>query len=172
MIPFSQRISGEEKVVEALTDGVQNVAATSKRLIIKSAVRGTNVIIIPYNEISKIVRYTKAPWPVLGVGVAATLLLLSERILGLGLVSRFLKPEILSTFSLVGLRVLASTLVTILPFLPLFVTMVAFAFMLGQGFLILYGPAKSRVFLPKRFLKVLRIADKLTPNDLFAEQGR
>jgi D-inositol-3-phosphate glycosyltransferase len=166
-VPPSQGASGEERIMEAWAYGGQNVAATSRRLIIRSAKTGRRAIIIPYNEIAKVVRYVKAPWPILVLGVSATLLLLSEEILGLGLIERFLGPEISTAFSSFGLPELPSMLLAMLPFLPLFLSIVAFALMRREGFLVQYGPAKDRIFLPKRFVKALRLADKLTPNDLF-----
>ncbi len=168
VMPSSQRMSAEERVMEAWAYGDQKVAATSNRLIIRSAAKkGKNAIVIPYNEIAKIVRHIKAPWPILGVGVSATSLLLLQRILLPDPVSNVIGPPLITALSPFGLGGLAYTLVTGLPLLPLLVSSVAFVLMLKEGFVIHYGPAKARIFLPKRFAKALRLADRLTPKNLF-----
>lgn len=166
-MPASQRVSVEERVMESWVEGGQNVVATSRRLIIKSAKGGKKVIVIPYNEIAKIVAHKKAPWPILGLGVSATLLLLGQRILGLSLIARFLGPKISMILASLSLPDLTPTLVGAVPFIPLFISITAFALMLKQGFLIYYGTSGGRAFLPRTFQKALRLADKLTPNDLF-----
>jgi hypothetical protein len=167
MLSF-QRMPGEERVMEAWAHGGQNVAATSSRLIIRSAAqRGKDAIIIPYNEIAKIVRHVKAPWPIISLGITVTALLLLQELVGLGLVSRILGSGISAFLSTFGLAELTSSLVVILLLLPLFVSIIAFALMLKEGYVIHYGPAKRRIFLPKRFVKALKLAARLTPNDMF-----
>lgn len=164
-----QGMPGEERIVEAWVNKGQKVAATSKRLIVRSVERGRDVISIPYSEIAKVVRYVKAPWPVLGLGISATFLLLASRILGLGIISS-LSPGIEWLFSGFGLSSLTKPLVTMMPFIPFVVSVAAFSLALKEGYLIHYGASK-KIFLPKEFLKALRLADKLTPNNLFADEA-
>jgi D-inositol-3-phosphate glycosyltransferase len=165
-VPSSLQVSGEERLMEAWAYDGHSVAATSSRLIIRSAAKkGRNAIIVPYNEIAKVVRHIKAPWPILGIGISLTAVLLLQRMVWSDPFSSFIGPEISAALSAVGIPGLTSGIVSILPLVPLFVSVAAFTLMLKEGFLVHYGPAKSRVFLPKRFVKALKVADKLTPKD-------
>jgi len=165
--PGDVHMSSEERVIEAQVSNGRRVAATTKRLVITSAQGGMAAVSVPYSEIVKIVRYVKAPWSLLGVGLAATVFLLGERILHLGVVNS-LQPGITILMSGVGHPELAFLALTLLPLLPLTLSVIAFAAHLSRGYLIRYG-SEGKLFLPKEFLKALRLADKLTPKDLFAE---
>jgi len=161
------RMSSGEQVIEAQVSNGQRVAATTKRLVITSAQGGKAAVIIPYNQIVKIVRWVRAPWSTLGAGLGVTVFLIGERILHLGLIDR-LQPEILFVLSKDGHPELTLLTLTLLPLAPLTVTLIAFVARLSRGYLVRYG-TEGKLFLPKEFLKALRLADKLTPKDLFAE---
>jgi len=160
--PALRSMSGDERVIEAWAHKGQRIAATTKRLIVRSAKGATSV---PYEEISKIVPHSEAPWAVLGIGALATILLLSQRILGLGLL-RALAPEISSALAVIGASAVTETLIALLPFFPVFLAVGAFLRAVNRGYLVQYGSSRS-LFLPNRFAKALRLADKMTPNDLF-----
>ena len=52
---------GEERIIEAWVHGGKKVAATSRRLIVRSVKSGKEVTSVPYDEISKIARHAEAP---------------------------------------------------------------------------------------------------------------
>jgi len=81
-------------------------------------------------------------------------------------VLRSLSPEVSSALSLLGLSGITERLITLLPFFPLVITAASFLLAFKQGYLVHYGSSR-KLFLPGGFAKALRLADKLTPNDLF-----
>jgi D-inositol-3-phosphate glycosyltransferase len=160
---------GDEHLIEAWVHNGQKVAATSKRLIVRSVASGKDVTSVPYDDIARIVRHAEAPWAVLGIGALATTLLLAQRIAGLGLLSS-VSPEISSALSPLGLAGVTATLITLLPFFPVLVAAAAFLFAVRRGYLVHYGSSR-KLFLPNKFAKALRLADKLTPRELFGADG-
>jgi D-inositol-3-phosphate glycosyltransferase len=159
----SQLKSDGERVIEACVEGGQNVVATTSRLLVRSVKTGTEVIAIPYERITKVARHIRAPWPLLTIGIAATALLLAQRMLGIDLLTRFLTPPIGVVFSLLGHTELTTVLINAVPFLPLTTSAVAFFLLLREGFLVYYDPPGSSLFLPKSFARALRVADRMTP---------
>ncbi|HUI00089.1 MAG TPA: glycosyltransferase family 4 protein [Nitrososphaerales archaeon] len=166
-MPALKGMPEDERIIEAWVHKGQNVAATSKRLIVRSVVGGNNeVTSVPYDEISNIVPYSEVHWAVLGIGAAATMALVAQRIAGLGLLSR-LAPPVSNALASFGLAGLTGTLMTVLPFIPVALGALIFGLAINRGFVVQYGTSR-RLFLPGKFIKALRLADKLTPNDLFA----
>lgn len=165
--PHDVHMSSGEQVIEAQVSNGQRVAATTKRLVITSSQGGKAAVIIPYNQIVKIVRWVRAPWSILSAGLGVTVFLMGERILHLGLIDS-LQPGIMFVLSKVGHPELTLLTLTLLPLAPLTVSLIAFVARLSKGYLVRYG-TEGKLFLPKEFLKALRLADKLTPKDLFAE---
>ncbi len=168
-MPALKSMPGDERVIEAWVHKGQKVAATSRRLIVRSVASGREVTSVPYDDISKIVPYAEAPWALLGIGAFATTLLLAQRIAGLG-VLKSLGPSISSGLSLFGLSGSTGILITLLPFFPVVVAALLFLRAVNRGYLVQYGPSR-KLFLPSKFAKALRLADKLTPNELFAVDG-
>lgn len=168
-LTFMEGVQAEERIIDVWTRKGRRVAATSKRLFVGSLKSGREVVSIPYSEISKIARHSKAHWSVIGTGAFITLLLIVLRVMKMGIVS-YLKPGLQSLLSALGLPGLTQALVDALPFLPLIVAVLAFLVTIQEGYLVYYGVSK-RAFLPEYFLKALKLADRLTPNDLFAEGG-
>jgi hypothetical protein len=154
-----------EQVIEAWVHEGQKVAATSKRLIVRSVQSGKEVTSVPYDDIARIVKHSEAPWAVLGIGAAATTLLLAQRIAGLGLLTP-ITPEASAALSFFGLSGATSIVMTLLPFFPVAIASAAFLLATRRGYLVHYGSSRS-LFLPLKFVKAVRLADKLTPNDLF-----
>jgi D-inositol-3-phosphate glycosyltransferase len=159
----------DEKVIEAWVHKGQRVAATTRRLVVRSTRTGRDVTSVPYDDISGIVPYAEAPWAVLAIGALATLLLVAQRILGFDLLSAA-SPDIASALAPIGLSGIADTLVALLPFFPLAVAVSLFLLAVNRGYMVKYGPS-SQLFLPKTFAKALRLADKLTPNELFGVEA-
>jgi len=159
----------DERIIEAWVHEGQKVAATSRRLIVRSVGSGKEATSVPYDEISIIVRHAEAPWAVLGIGAVGTMLLIAERIMGLGLL-KSLSPELSSALSPFGLSGMTGTVIILLPFLPIVVAAAAFLHAIKRGYLVHYGSSR-KLFLPSDFLKALRLADKLTPRQLFGVEG-
>jgi glycosyltransferase involved in cell wall biosynthesis len=162
--PSDLRMTSEERVLDAWVSKGQKVAVTSNRLVIRSAKSTKEVVSIPYDEIVRVATFIKAPWALLVAGLAATVVLLGQRIVGLGLISHF-QPEIMTAMTALGHPGLTQQIVTLLPLLPFAISGAGFAAGLSKGYVVMFGTA-GKVFLPKEFRKALRFADKMTPKDL------
>ncbi|MGH9918177.1 MAG: glycosyltransferase family 4 protein [Nitrososphaerales archaeon] len=161
------KLQVDESVIDAWALKSQRVAATSIRLIVRSAKGGRSAVTIPYKEIAKIARVSRAPWAVLGLGASLTLALLLARLLHLGVTPGYAMPVLSVVTVAFGLGNATGTLADLLPFLPLVLSSIAFLGRIHQGYQIEYGESKEKLFLPKRFLRALRLVDDLTPNSLF-----
>lgn len=155
----------DERIMEAWVHKGRKVAATSKRLIVRSAKSGTKVTTILYDDISSIERHAEAPWPTLALGALATGLLVAQGILGFGLLTP-LTPVLSSALLSIGFPSATGALTTLLPFIPAIVAVAAFLSSVKNGYLVRYGSSR-KLFLPVKFAKALRLADRLTPNELF-----
>ncbi len=166
-IPAAQGMQPEERVIEARVSRGRRVVATSRRLIVTSVKNGREAIVVPYNEISKIVRHVQASWKVLAFGLSVTLLLLASRLL-----DSPLEPYIGAAFGAVflgsALKDSIALAIRLILFLPLIVSILVFSLTLSKGYLVLYGTSK-KIFLPKEFLGALKFVDRLTPQSLFAD---
>jgi len=168
--PAPQDMPGDERIIEAWVHKGKKVAATSKRLVVRSAESGKVATTILYDDIARIEWHAEAPWALLGLGAVATAVLLAQNVLGLGWLDS-LGPRISSALSPLGLSGTAGTLIAWLPFLPILVAAAAFLPAVKRGYLVHYGSSR-KLFLPERFGKALRLADKLTPKDLFGADGK
>ncbi|MDA4128253.1 MAG: glycosyltransferase family 4 protein [Thaumarchaeota archaeon] len=166
-VKLRESIPREERVIESWINKGQRVVATSKSLVIGSVEGGKEAIAIPYNEIARIVRHVKATWLFLGIGTAVTMFLLVLSLTDL-VASSFLGPFFAQGLSRLGLSWLSGAQSSFFPFLPLIVSIAAFLFTVREGYLIHYGQS-STIFLSKEFMKALKLADKLTPHELFSE---
>lgn len=164
-LPSLSSVLGDERIIEAWAHKGRKVAATSRRLIVRSAKSGNRVTSILYDDISRIEKHVEAPWAALGLGAAATGLLVAQRMLGYGLL-RPLTPLLSSALLSIGFPGALGTLTTVLPFVPAVVAAAAFLSSVRNGYVVHYGPSR-KLFLPSKFVKALRLADKLTPNELF-----
>jgi D-inositol-3-phosphate glycosyltransferase len=158
-------LPADERVIEAWVHDGRRVAATTRRLVVRSAKTGRELTSVAYEDISRIVPHSEAPWTLLGIGALATVLLVAQRILGLGLLG-LAGPAISYALSPLALPGLANVLVAVLPFVPVAAAAAAFSLAVKRGYLVKYG-SSGQLFLPKTFAKALRLADKLTPKDLF-----
>jgi D-inositol-3-phosphate glycosyltransferase len=160
-------MSDDERVIEAWVHNGQRVAATSRRLIVRSAERGKEATSVPYEDISKIFPHSEAPWAVLVMGALATLLLVLQRAIGLDILMPLLSPAIFSALSTVGLAEMTPEMTAFLPFVPVILAGAVFFLAMNQGYVVQYGPSHT-LFLPRKFGKALRLAGKLTPGELLA----
>ena len=155
----------DERVIEAWVHNGQRVAATSKRLIVRPAEKGKAATSVPYQDISKIVPHSEAPWAVLVVGAVATMLLVLQRMIGLDLLRPFLSPAIFSALSTVGLSEMTPVMTGLLPLLPVITAGAIFFLAMNRGYMVQYGSSHT-LFLPRKFGKALKLAGKLTPGEL------
>jgi D-inositol-3-phosphate glycosyltransferase len=168
-MPALRNMPGDERIIEAWAHKGKKVAATSKRLIVRSAKGGKEVTSILYDDIARIEWHAEAPWALLAIGALATAGLLTQTVLGLGLL-RSLGPGIHSALSPLGLSGMTGTIVASLPFLPVAAAAAAFLPAVKRGYLVHYGSSR-KLFLPESFGKALRLANKLTPKELFGVDG-
>jgi len=167
--PALHDMPGDERIIEAWVHKGKKVAATSKRLVVRSAESSKEVTSILYDDIARIEWHAEAPWALLALGALTTAVLLAQEVMGLGWLDS-LSPGISSALSPLGLSGMAGAVITWLPFLPVAVAAAAFLPAVKRGYLVHYGSSR-KLFLPERFVKALRLADKLTPKDLFGVDG-
>ncbi|MCS4540332.1 MAG: glycosyltransferase family 4 protein [Thaumarchaeota archaeon] len=158
-----------ERTVEVWVKKGYRVIATDTRLIISSTKRTKQVVLVPYNEMTKIVSHVKASIRVLLIGLAATILLLAARAAELTPYSPMV-ALLNSLTDFVRLPHLPNILISLLPFLPLAISLAIFGLSIEGGYLMLYG-ASRRVYLPKEFSKALRFVDTMTPQNLFGDEA-
>lgn len=168
-LPVMERMSKDEQVIEAWVHKGQRVAATTRRLIVRPEGRRNHVTSVMYDDISNIEPHAEAPWMALWIGALSTVLLLSQRIAGLALISSH-STGISNALSPMGLSGATGAIVALLPFLPIALGVAVFVLEINRGFLVRYGGSR-KLFLPSKFAKALRLADKLTPRELFGKDS-
>lgn len=157
------RLAPPEKVLEAWVRGRERILSTTERLILQ---KGASIISIPYSEIVRIRRHKRPRWWVLGLGLLITAALGAAGLLRLGLYTRL--------SLLLGGMGLANPLLTVeamrvsLPLLSLGLGLLAFLLSRERGFLVSCASG-LRVFIGEAYERALRIADSLTPQELFEE---
>jgi D-inositol-3-phosphate glycosyltransferase len=155
-------IAPKEKVLEAWVRGGERVIATTERLILQ---RGARVLSVPYSSILSIRRAMKPRWWLVGAGAALVALAILMPALPL-------QPT-WSALLAQGLPWLARLLFVPEGLWALRVLLLGFsvpAFMGGlkKGFTVICEDG-LKVFVPEAYERALRIADRLTPRELFAE---
>jgi D-inositol-3-phosphate glycosyltransferase len=168
-MPALRNMPGDERVIEAWAHKGKKVAATSKRLIVRSAKGGKEVTTILYDDIASIERHAEAPWAVLAVGALATGFLVAQEVMGLGLLSP-LAPVLSSGLLPLGFPGATQALTALLSLVPAAIAVAAFLPAVKRGYIVHYGSSR-KLFLPESFGKALRLANKLTPKELFGVDG-
>ncbi len=169
-MPALRNMPGDERIIEAWAHKGKKVAATSKRLIVRSAKGGREVTTILYGDIARIERHAEAPWAVLAVGALATGFLAAQTVMGLGLLYP-LAAALSSALSPLGLPGATAALTTLLPLVPAAIGVAAFLPAVKRGYIVHYGSSR-KLFLPESFGKALKLADKFTPKELFGSDGK
>ena len=162
---------GDERIIEAWAHKGKKVAATSKRLIIRSAKGGKDVTTILYDDIARIERHAEAPWAVLAVGALATAFLVAQKLMGLGLLDPLIPAPVLRALCPSGFQGVTGALTALLPLVPAAIAVAAFLPAVKRGYIVHYGSSR-KLFLPESFGKALRLADKFTPKELFGADGK
>ena len=142
-----RNMPGDERIIEAWAHKGKKVAATSKRLIVRSAKGGREVTTILYGDIARIERHAEAPWAVLAVGALATGFLAAQTVMGLGLLYP-LAAALSSALSPLGLPGATGALTTLLPLVPAAIAVAAFLPAVKRGYIVHYGSSR-KLFLPE-----------------------
>ena len=162
-------IEPSEKVLEAWVKDNYRVVVTTENLTIVPLRRVKEAASIPLDKIKGVRHHVKALWSALLVGAAGTIILLVTRIFGwnwdatlTNMMMRFAAAE--------GLVVPNSPDLSIgIVFLPLVISALVFVLTAQKGYLV-QSDASKGAFVPATFVKALRLADKLTPDELFLNE--
>jgi len=150
-------IANDEQSLEAMISGKLKAIVTNKRLLVKDDRDEGETISIPLHEISRITRQKKLPWGVLAGGAAATLLLSFL----------VLMPPVLSYVNGLVPSPGGGLVLLLIPILPLAVALPLFVRGIRDGYSVRSG--SESVFLPKQFLRLLKLVDRLMQTDFFDE---
>ena len=144
-MPAMHNMPGDERIIEAWVHKGEKVAATSKRLVVRSAQNGRQVTTILYDDIKRIEWHAEAPWAVLGLGGLASAVLLADKMLGFGVLAS-LAPGVSSALSPLGMSGITGTLIAALPFLPVLAAAGGFLSAVRRGYLVHYGSSRCLGF--------------------------
>jgi D-inositol-3-phosphate glycosyltransferase len=148
----------DEKALEAMTINNQEVIATNRRLIVNT--RNAKPVSIPYERITRITKYAEFPWPALIIGLALSGFLLAMMWLQQPTIERiplavqaFLRPYLAIPLFAISIDV---------ALVPTLVVLIGTALSVKRGYLV-YQSGSRPIFVPQRFLKVLRVIGRLIP---------
>lgn len=146
----------QEEVLEAMVSGSTRLMVTNRRLMVKKNRSKKEPLSINLRDIKRVVRAVRYPWYVLLGGALLTYAIFVYTA----------SPGYISFFqSLLGSR----TLATVVGSLPVFAagagTATLFFVMRRIGYFI--ETPSRRVFIPKEFVRLLRLVDRLIPSELF-----
>jgi len=150
-------MANDEQALEAMICGKLKVIVTDRRLLVKDDHDGGETISVPLDGISRITRHKRFSWDILAAGFGAALLLF------VGL----LAPPIHSYLgSLIPLAA-GEWLLLLIMVIPLTVAVPLFLLRIRDGYSI--HSTSGPVFLPRQFLRLLKLVDRLTQIDFFEE---
>ncbi|MDA4134721.1 MAG: glycosyltransferase family 4 protein [Thaumarchaeota archaeon] len=147
----------DEVTLEAMVDGGTTVVLTNRSMIVRSSDHDARAITMPIEDLTSITVHTRSLWYIPAMGLGATFLLLVSRLLHSPLES-FIAS---SVATLPG----GSLLDAIIPFIPALIAVPLFLASTRRGYVVHGGGRK--VFVPSKFLRLLQLADRLSPSDLF-----
>ena len=153
-------MEADEDTLEAMVDGGLTVVVTNRRLILSSNDGNRKPIALPIDDIGKITTHVRSHWQALVLGFGAT---------GLLLVSRMIQSRLEDCIRNFTVPFPMGTLLDdFMPFIPLVVAIPVFLATFRRGYVVHSGV--RRIFVPRQFLRALKLVDKLTPNDLFVDE--
>ncbi len=158
-----EALEPDEKLIEAWVKRGYKVAVTTKKLLVNSAKGGAQVA-IPLADIIRFERHRRFSWRALAAGGVATLVLYFIALLDAS-ARETLKSWLVSLSSSLTPD-LARGIVWVFTLLPASISLIFILLTATEGYLIMYG-VRRKLFLPTEFAKALRIADELTPKNLF-----
>jgi hypothetical protein len=146
-------MGNEEQALEAMISGRLKVIVTNRRLLVKDDHDGGETISVPLEGISRITRRKRFSWDILAAGCGAAFLLFVAT----------LPPPVHSYLSSL-VPPAGEWLLSLIPVIPLAVAVPLFLSKIRDGYSI--RSTSGSLFLPKRFLRLLKLADRLTQNNL------
>ncbi|MDA4132294.1 MAG: glycosyltransferase, partial [Thaumarchaeota archaeon] len=150
-------MASDEQALEAMISGKLKVIVTNRRLLVKDDHDGGETISIPLEGIWRITRHKRLSWDILGAGCGAAFLLFVAM---LALPLHF--GGLIYPAAGEWLLLLASVI-------PLTVAAPMFLLRIRDGYSI--DSTSGQVFLPRRFLRLLKLVDRLTEIDFFEEEA-
>jgi D-inositol-3-phosphate glycosyltransferase len=152
-----QSMTNDEQALEAMISGRLKVIVTNRRLLVKDDHDGGETISVPLEGISRITRRKRFSWDILAAGCGAALLLFVA----------VLVPPVHSYLDSLVPPAAGGWLPLLIPVIPLAVAAPLFLLRIRDGYLIRSG--SGSVFLPRRFLSLLKLVDRLTEIDFLEE---
>ncbi len=154
-----------EKVVEAMVRKGGRVVVTTRRLIIDTA-RGGRAVTVPLAEIVRVSRRREFRLGLLLAGTLGSLGLYTARVMGLPWMGS-LQASLSSAFDS-HLPGLGEALLLGVVLVPLGLSILGVMLRVRHGYSVVYG-AEREAFLPSEFLRALKLADQLTPQQLLTD---
>ena len=146
----------DEQVLEAMVSGGTRVIVTNRRLFVKHDNTDHEPTSIKLKEIEGLSKTIRYPWAILGAGAAASAALF---FLAFG------SPLSVAMHWLLGWTPISPVAGFIPGAMVAIATLFLFAARRRPGYLLKGG--LIRVFIPAEFIRLLHLADRLTPVDLF-----
>lgn len=156
----------DEMLVEAWVKRGFKVAVTTRKLLIDSAKGGAQVA-IPLADIIRFRHHRRLSWKVLALGGMLSVLLYSVAFLDLS-AQDWIRERLVSLSPSLTPD-MAWGIVWVFALLPVCISLVVLLLTATEGYQVMYG-IRRKSFLPIDFVKALRIADELTPLDLFQSE--
>ena len=144
----------QEEVLEAMVSGPTRVIVTNRRLMVKNDRSGSDPISISLKRIKKVKSAVRYPWYVLGAGALSTSRLL---------ISQMVHPWLGFFDGLLGSSTVSAAFVPAAALAA--ATGVFFVAMRRSGYFV--ETDTGHVFVPKEFLRLLRLVDRLTSVEIF-----
>ena len=148
-------MANDEQALEAMVSGKLKAIVTNRRLLVKDDHDGGETISVPLENISRITRHRRFSWEILAAGCAVALLLFVAT----------LAPPVRSYVGSVIGPAPGDWLLSLIPVVPLAVAVPMFLLRIRDGYSIRSN--SGSVFLPRRFVRLLKLVDRLTTIDFF-----
>jgi hypothetical protein len=151
-------MANDEQALEAMISGRLKVIVTNRRLLVKDDHDGGETLSFPLEGIWGITRHKRLSWDILAAGCGASFLLF------VAMLTLPFNPHLGSlTYPAAG-----EWLLLFAPVIPLAVAAPIFLLRIRDGYSI--HSTSGQVFLPRRFLRLLKLVDRLTEIDFFEEE--
>ena len=150
-------MTNDEQALEAMISGKLKAIVTNKRLLVKDDHDGGETISIPLHDVRKITRQKRFLWNTLAAGASASLVLWLFTVM----------PPVRSYVDGLMPASIAEVVLLLIPIVPVALALPRFVLGIRDGYSIRSGD--GLVFLPKQFLPLLKLVDRLTQNDFFDE---
>jgi D-inositol-3-phosphate glycosyltransferase len=151
-------MTNDEQALEAMVNGRLKVIVTNRRLLVKDDHDGGETMPIPLEDISRITRQKRFSWDILAAGLGGAVLLAVA----------LMAPPVRSYLSGVVPFGGGAWLLALIPIIPIAAVTPFFVRKIRDGYSI--RSSSGSIFLPRQFLRPLKLVDRLTQLDLFDEE--